>query len=189
MNREQLITLFQMNSFKKVLAQIPMSGHLTPSAVLIPLVERHGQIYMVLTQRASHLRHHPNQISFPGGKFDLTDSSLMETALRENFEELGVEHHKVSIFGQLPAYQTVTGFTIKPYIGFIEPDIIFTPNLDEVAEVIELPLAQLFNDESHFNIDICRHDGIYPVYFKPTDGWPIWGATAAIIEQFRLAIH
>jgi len=187
--KDQLITRFVLNRLEHIGNDFSSFMQLTPSAVLIPLVERDGQINIILTKRASHLRHHPSQISFPGGKVDQGDSSLKYTALRENFEELGIRHGQVSVFGNLPNLHTITGFDIKPFIGFIDPSAAFNPNANEVAQVIELPLQQLLHSHDHFTLHVPRNNNTHLVYFKPTGGWPIWGATAAIIEQLRLAFH
>lgn len=189
MTKDQLITRFMLSNFEQVEHPPFQLARIIPSAVLILLVERDEQINIVLTKRSSHLRHHPNQISFPGGKVDKTDTSLKSTALRENFEELGIAHEQVEVFGQLPNLQTITGFDIKPFIGFIPPNTEYMPNPNEVSDVIELPLAHVLSSRHHFTLEIPRHDKSHTVYFKPTGGWPIWGATAAIIEQLRLVFH
>lgn len=189
MTRDQLITRFQLSNFSRVSSDFSSLAPFTSSAVLIPLVVRNDQINIILTKRTSHLRHHPNQISFPGGKADIDDSSLMYTALRENYEELGIGETQVDIFGNLPNLQTITGFDIKPFIGFIDSSARFCPNPHEVADIIELPLAQVLESEAHFTLRVPRKNSSHLVYFKPTGGWPIWGATAAIIEQLRLVFH
>jgi len=189
MNKDQLITKFVLSNFRNITTDLSPLTRFTPSAILIPLVERDGQINIILTKRTSHLRHHPNQISFPGGKVDQGDCSLKYTALRENFEELGINHSQVSVFGNLPNLQTITGFDIKPFIGFVDPSATFIPNKEEVSDVIELPLFDVLHSSDHFTLRFERNNKNHTVYFKPTGGWPIWGATAAIIEQLRLAFH
>lgn len=189
MTKDQLITRFQLSNFSAMKHNFVSTRPVTASAVLIPLVIRDGQIHIILTQRSSHLRHHPSQISFPGGKADEQDMSLRETALRENFEELGIVEQQVTVFGSLPNLQTITGFDIKPYIGFVDANATFSPNPDEVAQVIELPLSQVLTSQAHFTLKVPRKRATHLVYFKPTAGWPIWGATAAIIEQLRIALH
>jgi len=189
MNKQQLLTKFQLNQFQSLDKKLTSLLTLTPSAILVPLVVRGDQINMILTKRTSHLRHHPSQISFPGGKADADDMTLLNTALRENWEELGITQQQVQVFGNLPNLQTLTGFDIKPYIGFIDSDATFTPNPDEVSTVIELPLGKVLSNSQHFTLQIPFKTNTHTVYFKPTDGWPIWGVTAAIIEQLRLMLH
>lgn len=189
MTRDQLITRFLLSNFSRLGSDFSSLAPFKSSAVLIPLVVRNDQINIILTKRTSHLRHHPSQISFPGGKMDHDDSSLMYTALRENYEELGIGQNQVSIFGNLPNLQTITGFDIKPFIGFIDPNVKFNPNPQEVADVIELPLSKVLKSDAHFSLSVPRKNSYHSVYFKPTEGWPIWGATAAIIEQLRLVFH
>jgi len=189
MTKDQLITKFQLSNVRPIDHAFASFSRLIPCAVLIPLVVRDNQINIILTKRTSHLRHHPGQISFPGGKVDHADTSLQYTALRENFEELGIDQAKVKIFGSLPKLQTITGFDIKPFIAFIDSNAMFTPNPGEVSDVIELPLAQVLDSQAHFTLNVPRQKTTHIVYFKPTGGWPIWGATAAIIEQLRLVFH
>ena len=82
------------------------------AAVLIALVEsENGEgLQVLLTKRASHLRHHPSQVSFPGGKVEKEDISLIDTALREAYEEIGLSREAITVLGQLPPYQTISGF-------------------------------------------------------------------------------
>ena len=189
MNRQQLITMFQMRNIDNISIKLPPSMTLTPSAVLILFVERRGQIKVILTRRTKHLRHHPGQISFVGGKADADDRNLRDTALRETFEELGISAKKITIFSELPNFFTITGFDIKPYLAFIEPDAIITANKDEVADVIEIDLQEFIHHNAHFVINVPRNGIQYPIHFKPSAVWPIWGATAAMLEQIRLVIR
>ena len=162
---------------------------LIPSAVLIPLVERQGCVYVLLTQRSAQLRHHPSQISFPGGKVEQYDPDLQATALRETNEELGITPDQINIFGQLPAHHTITGFTVTPFIGFVDSNYQPRINTGEVAKLFELPLRDVLINGDHFNLDITRDARPPHVSFKPTQGWPIWGITAAILEQLRWLLH
>lgn len=156
------------------------------SAVLIPLVIRNDVIHVILTKRCAHLRHHPNQISFPGGKFDTSDKSLRHTALRETNEELAIESKYINVIGELPLHYTMTGFSIKPYIAFIDSHVEMKANVDEVSEIIEVPIVEFINNKTHFSLPIKRESVTMNVYFKPVNGHVIWGATAAMLEQFRL---
>lgn len=189
MNKNQLLSSFSLKRMKVQDNKLNFSKRLTPSAVLIPLVERRGDVYVLLTQRSALLRHHPNQISFPGGKSEVHDLSLQATALRETNEELGIAPEQVTIFGQLPVHHTITGFMVTPFIGFVDNNYQAQINRGEVAKLFELPLREVLTNVDHFNLDITRGERQHQVYFKPTQGWPIWGITAAILEQLRNLLH
>lgn len=188
MNKQDVLCRFSLRQLEDTTLKI---SHITlkKSAVLIPLVMRRGVVHIILTKRSDHLRHHPGQISFPGGKFDHTDDSLKMTALRETHEELGIDNTDIDLFGELPHHDTITGFTIKPYLGFVNEHTKIVANENEVSEIIEIPLSQFINNQHHFTLAIERPRVNVNVYFKPANGYAIWGATAAIIEQFGRALR
>ncbi len=95
---------------------------LRSAAVLIALIEPENEadgLQVLLTKRASHLKHHPSQVSFPGGKVEKEDKSLIDTALREAFEEIGLSADAITVAGQLPAYETISGFNVTPVIAIV----------------------------------------------------------------------
>ena len=116
-------------------------GIKSPAAVLIALIEKEGALCVILTKRAQHLRHHPGQIAFPGGKVEDSDASIEATSLREAHEEIGLPPENVELFGGLPEHLTVTGFAVQPVLGYVHSS--FKPVLDpgEVEEIIFVPLA------------------------------------------------
>ena len=185
MTKQQLLAMFNLRQLLPLNNRLNNQSNLIPSAVLIPLVERKGQLFILLTQRSASLRHHPSQVSFPGGKVDQQELSVRHTALRETDEELGISADQISIFGQFPSHHTITGFKVTPFIGFVDPNYQATINLAEVTTLFELPLSELMNNPQHFSINIKRENIEHQVFFKPTRGWPIWGITAAILEQLK----
>lgn len=153
----------------------------TPSAVLIPLIDRDSELSVLFTLRASHLKHHPGQISFPGGKYEPSDKTLLRTALREAWEEIGLPQQNAQVIGQIPRYPTVTGFEITAVLAFIDPD--YQPRLDanEVSDTFEVPLSYLLNRQHHHIETIVRDNTPHQVHCIRWQNKLIWGATAALI--------
>ena len=98
---------------------LPEGRKLRPAAVLVPLVARKNGAGVLLTKRASSLKHHPGQIAFPGGKVEQDDNGAIGAALREAHEEIALPAELVDVVGTLPAHETVTGFTVTPVLGFV----------------------------------------------------------------------
>jgi 8-oxo-dGTP pyrophosphatase MutT (NUDIX family) len=154
---------------------------LVPAAVLIGLVGRPGGPTIILTHRTANLRHHPAQISLPGGRVEATDGGPVAAALRETSEEIGLAPERVEILGCLHLHETVTGFVVFPIVGWIEPPIDFVPDVQEVSEVFEVPLKFVLDQANHLR-DSIVHEGTRRSFFVlPYPGHRIWGATAGIL--------
>lgn len=110
---------------------------LRKASVLIGFVERPTGLNVVLTKRAAHLKHHPGQISFPGGKYEESDGTLYQTAMRETREEIGIQEDQIEILGQLPELVTVSKFAVTPVLAFISPDYKTLIDANEVEEVLK----------------------------------------------------
>lgn len=162
----------------------------TPAAVLVGVVLRPSPT-VLLTQRTSHLPTHAGQIAFPGGKVDHQDATPTETALREAWEEVGLQPEGVEILGQMPAYTTGTSFVVTPVVGLLSPDVAVMPNPHEVADVFEVPLDYLMNPAHHRRHDWWwegRHRQWYSMPYQDgaTERY-IWGATAGMLRNlYRL---
>ena len=157
---------------------------LRDAAVLIPITRGQNGLEVVFTRRSTTMRNHPGQISFPGGKQDLTDTSFQHTALREAEEEIGLVQTDVQILGALPRHVTVTSFLVRPYVGLIPPN--FTPLIqtDEVAEVFSAPLEHLL-DPTNYLVEGRMWQGRKRHYFTvPYGPYYIWGATARMLRMF-----
>jgi len=159
-------------------------GPLLPAAVLVPLVERPAGLAVLLTRRTEHLREHPGQISFPGGRIDPTDQSPASAALREAHEELGIEPSLVDVAGYLPVHAVVTGFAVLPVVGFVSPRIRLAPDPREVAEAFEVPLAFFTEPRNRHAAWRDFRGERWPVWEYLPDGRRVWGATAHIIHSF-----
>ena len=166
---------------------LEMLDHPTrPAAVLLGLVERRGDLSIILTERAADLKEHPGQVSFPGGRIERDDPSPMAAALREAEEEIGLKAEKVVVAGCLDPYLTVTGFLITPVVGFVDKNFIARPDPIEVNEVFELPLKKVLGGESIERGYRTRpdFDVTFRIYELSFEGHHIWGATAAILLKF-----
>ena len=157
------------------------------AAVLVPIVIRQNGLHVLFTKRAAHLRHHAGQISFPGGRKDDTDPSLMYTALRECEEEIGLMQERVNPLGWLPSLHTISNYTVFPLVGLIEDTGPVKANPDEVAEIFEAPLHYFLDRTGHYTAKPKRGDRTQTVHFMPYQDKLIWGATAAILD--KLAAH
>ena len=169
---------FDLNSGVK----LPTNRILRPAAVLIPLVDGKDGLDVLLTKRSSALKHHPGQVAFPGGKVDDDDKTVIDAALREAKEEIGLPPETVDILGQLPAHETVTSFTVTPILGKVRADFDITPEPGEVAEVFSVPLEFVTNP-ANFSIQHRRWRGQKRYYYAvPFGPYYIWGATARILR-------
>jgi 8-oxo-dGTP pyrophosphatase MutT (NUDIX family) len=160
----------------------PSDKPLRPAAVLVPVWLRPEGAGLILTKRASHLKHHPGQIAFPGGKVDATDASAEAAALRETQEEIGLDPARVRILGSLPVHETVTGFAVTPFVGVIDSAFDPVPEVGEVDEVFTVPLRYALSP-ARFVIEGRQWMGVRRRYYAaPYGPYYIWGATARILR-------
>ena len=143
------------------------------------------EFYLALTRRPEYPGAHSGQISLPGGRREEPES-LLETALRETAEEVGVLPETVAIVGQLsPLYTPPSNFCIHPFIGFSRTRPLFQINPREVAELIEVPLSLFLKPEVHKEeIWRLQNFGERQVPFFDVFGHKVWGATAMILSEF-----
>lgn len=158
------------------------------AAVLIALLSGKQGYEIIFTKRPEAMKEHPGQISFPGGRQEEGDGSLAKTALREAYEEIGLPPKNVQIIGRLAAYHTITRYEVTPIIGVVEEPFDIKPDPREVEEVFTAPLP-FFLDLANMQ----KRDRIYqgkprPYYFFDFLDYHIWGATAAMLINFREAL-
>jgi 8-oxo-dGTP pyrophosphatase MutT (NUDIX family) len=158
---------------------------LRDAAVLIGFVERKEGMQVILTKRAEHLRHHPGQISFPGGKYETEDHTLVNTALREAEEEIGIHEKHIKVFGQLPKLPTISQFNVTPFLAFISPDYTTQIDPNEVASVFEVPANHILNPEKLYSSKFNLRNTSHRVFAIPYQQHFIWGMTAQIIESMQ----
>ena len=153
------------------------------AGVLVPIVPTAAGLHLLLTKRTEDVETHKGQISFPGGMVDPTDESIVQTALREAKEELGIEPSAVEAIGILSDIATPTGFVITPVVGIIEQLPELTPSAEEVAEVIHVPL-ELFMNGRNARMELREWRGKqHEVWYYQFGEHLIWGATAIITRS------
>ncbi|WP_428772401.1 CoA pyrophosphatase [Vibrio sp.] len=158
---------------------------LRKAAVLIGFVERPQGLQVLFTKRAKHLKHHPGQVCFPGGRYEESDASLVDTALRETFEEVGIAPKLVDVFGAMPQLTTISRFSVTPYLAFINSD--YQPDIDvnEVAEIFEVPIEVIL-DPYHLHSSAFNVGGqLHRIFGINYQGHFIWGVTAQIIHALQ----
>jgi 8-oxo-dGTP pyrophosphatase MutT (NUDIX family) len=159
-----------------------------PAAVLIPVVD-HKEPTVLLTQRSPNLSEHAGQIAFPGGKIDATDASPRDAALREAWEEVGLDRSFVDSIGYLDVYGTGFGFRILPTVARVKPGFRLTINHSEVVDAFEVPLSFLMNPANH-QIHSKEFRGMERSYYAmPFAERYIWGATAGILRVLYERIY
>lgn len=149
--------------------------NLRASAVLIPLFYNQGQYHVLFTERSDEVIFHKGQVCFPGGTQEPSDSSLLQTALRESAEEIGLKAKDIEILGELDDSLTFTSnYVISPFVAFIPHPYPLKADGKEIREIFSVPLSFLM-DEANFNQDS---------YAYKYEGHIIWGASARILRQF-----
>ncbi len=154
------------------------------AAVLVPLVERPAGLQVLLTQRASHLKNHPGQISFPGGRIESVDAGPWEAALRETQEEIGLEPQFVTRAGYLQDHLVISGFRVTPAVGFVQPGFRLRLDETEVENVFEVPLEFVLDPRNHLPRDRSIAGHTIVTHEIPYEGRQIWGATASMLITF-----
>ena len=151
-----------------------------PAAVLVPLYDRDERPHIILTKRASNLPAHPGQVSLPGGQRDPEDPDLRTTALRETFEELGIDPAAVAVVGELDDVATFQSqFIVTPVVGVLDATPQPQPNPGEIARVMEISVAEILAIDAALPPQPSLRELRYPL-----DGEDVWGATARILRGF-----
>jgi len=168
--KQQIAKILRHHKKKKITGE-----NLRASAVLIPLFYNQGQYHVLLTERSEEVNFHKGQVCFPGGTREPSDSSLLQTALREAEEEIGLRAQDVEILGEFDDSVTLTSnYVISPFVAFIPHPYPFQADGREIREIFSVPLSFLM-DEANFRQDSYEYE---------YDGHIIWGATAGILKQF-----
>jgi 8-oxo-dGTP pyrophosphatase MutT (NUDIX family) len=163
-------------------AEFVLARATKPAAVLIPVLERPGELSIVLTKRLDNLRSHSGQVAFPGGKIDEGDPSPEAAALREAQEEVSLDPALAEIIGRLPDYHTGSGYRIAPVIALVRPEARLVANPEEVDYVFEVPLAFLMDPANHHRASRIFQGQERSYLEMPYGPHYIWGVTAGIIR-------
>ncbi|WEK05175.1 MAG: CoA pyrophosphatase [Candidatus Devosia phytovorans] len=163
----------------------PFTRPPVPAAVLIALIRRPEGHTVLYTERSPDLRAHSGQVAFPGGKVDASDADVGAAALREAFEEVGMEREDAQVIGFMPTYFTGTNYLITPVVATVEPSGPFVPNPGEVHSVFEVPLQRILKPESYGEFRISRDGKEHRTWQIDHDGHRIWGITANLTRRFR----
>lgn len=164
------------------------------ACVLALLYPKQGEWHTVLILRKSSNKNdrHKGQVSFPGGQLEASDASLEAGALREAEEEVGVKINQVEILGRLTElYIPVSNFLVHPFVGFTTSLPDFKPQLSEVQEILQIPLAKLTdpNSVAQTDIKIAQNLTLKRVPYFNLNNKVVWGATAMMLNEFLEVIR
>ena len=183
------ITPAQVQSFCSSFRRAAITGHaLKRAGVLVPLLMQQGELSVVLTQRTEEVAHHKGQVSFPGGMMDEGDANIIDTALREAKEEIGLSRSAVEILGLLSDFCTPSGFCITPVVGYLPVLPSFVLNNAEVSGIFDIPVSFFLNPANERVEKRERAGTMTDVFFFHYQHYEIWGATAAILRTFLHAL-
>ncbi|HXN57174.1 MAG TPA: CoA pyrophosphatase [Candidatus Angelobacter sp.] len=174
---------------QRVRRSIDIAPPLVRAGVLIPLVTRDNTLEMLFTRRTDTVLTHKGQISFPGGQREDEDAETVETALRESYEEIGLEPSRVTVLGELDdVFTAVSSFVITPVVGLVEggiDDLRLAP--DEVKSLLMVPVSRLLDSDVHTTETRSVGEQLYRIHYYTIGDDVIWGATGRIVYQFLKA--
>jgi 8-oxo-dGTP pyrophosphatase MutT (NUDIX family) len=160
---------------------------LKPSAVLLLLIQEGDGVYVLVTKRSQMVSTHKGDMSLPGGGVEEQDGSIVDTALRETWEETGVDPSHVTVLGQYDDYKSIFGHHVSVIVGFLEKRTGYLFN-DEIDDYVEAPLS-LFDGKSYDRTDKKEFQGKhYTMYYYDLPQGTIWGLTARLLTDFGMEL-
>lgn len=155
------------------------------AGVIILLYFQNNELFFPLIQRPEYNGAHSGQISFPGGKEDNEDQDIVDTALRECFEEIGISGKSIEVLGALTElYIPVSRYKVYPIVGFLKEPPVFKPDSQEVVSIIETPVSTLLNTATKKNKEVVYQGEEGTIPYFDIEGHMVWGATAMILSEF-----
>lgn len=160
---------------------------LPEAGILVPVTRNPSNPEIILTRRAQHMSTHQGQVAFPGGKFDLEDGSVAQTALRECHEEVGIAPEEVELIAPLSQVISLHGIRVSPYVGLVDEDVEVTPNLDELDSIFRVSVNDILEmeptrrDRTTFKgmaLSIPSYD-----YTYQGETYEIWGLSAIVMVE------
>jgi 8-oxo-dGTP pyrophosphatase MutT (NUDIX family) len=158
------------------------------AAVMILFMNIENSPHVLLTLRTDTVSTHKGQVSFPGGGFDPSDKNLLDTALRETLEEVGINSSEIEILGEFDEYVSIVGFQVYSYVGALNRVQKYKPSKDEIDVILEVPFSIFYNEE-YTKCEKMNFGGRdYDVFFYDYNNAVIWGLTARILTDFSRRI-
>jgi 8-oxo-dGTP pyrophosphatase MutT (NUDIX family) len=165
---------------------VPDPGKYIETAVAIIILASKLPLHLILMKRTEYEGHHSGQVSFPGGKFDPGDSTLLQTAIRETLEETGILLHKNEYLGQLtPLHIPVSGYRVVPFLFFLTRRVRFSPDNNEVSYLFFPELNRLLDDENLKRTRVKVGEYSIDTPYFDLENEVVWGATSMILSEFR----
>ncbi len=178
-----MVNLFESLADQLLPIEQPAAAGLKGQAAVIVLIAQGVQPSLLYTQRSQRLRHHPGEVSFPGGMWEPGDANLAATAVRETEEEIGLPASAIQLLGRLEQGQTRAGTQVTPFVASYDANWPLQPNPAELDQIFHVPLRSFF-DEIVVEQDHFEHQGRrYALPAYPYQGYRIWGFTAAVTSR------
>lgn len=180
----------RLASHSAQVAAIDSAPQARASAVLVALYQGDEGVEVVLTKRASHLKNHKGEISFPGGRVE-PDETAREAALREAEEEVGLSVSDVTLVGELDHLLTIVSQSyIVPLVGILKTRPILVASPNEVDRILHVPLCDLVRPDTFQEEQWSTNIGNFTISLFHLDDETIWGATARVLTQMlRLSLN
>jgi 8-oxo-dGTP pyrophosphatase MutT (NUDIX family) len=188
LNGRHIKRLRQVLSKEVPVPRAKLANNAKGAAVLVPIFERNGELHVVYIRRADHVASHRGQVAFPGGRVDPADATLLDTALREAQEEVGIDPLTVDVLGAFPEMSTLTsGIIVAPFAGVIPATTPFRPCPEEVAEIFEVPMGALRDPRYRGTYEWDGKRPRFPAILY--GGQTIWGLTLRITENLLAILN
>jgi 8-oxo-dGTP pyrophosphatase MutT (NUDIX family) len=177
-----------LNRPNRKVEQRPEFKEYKKAAVMIIFLEMNNAPYVLLTQRTDTVSTHKGQVAFPGGGFDSSDKNMLDTALRETLEEVGINPEEIEVLGEFDEYISIAGFHVYTYVGALNRVQVYKPSKDEIDRILEAPFSIFYNEEYSRCEKMFFGGKDYDVYYYDYNNAVIWGLTARILTDFSRKI-